>query len=80
MDQKISLSDAMYYCGFTASEYYDRDAKVFLRSLRAVAPDFKGFGDLIEGNECDEEQGVSEEAWDAIKDAVKEDILSQGEK
>ena len=55
----------------------DQSMKVFLHSLRVAAPHFKGFGDLIEG---DDTQGVSEEAWDAIKDAVKAEakIFTQG--
>ena len=72
MDGKVTLQQALQYCGL--AEDNNQDMKVFLRSLRAAAPDFKGFGDLL-----DAEQGVDAEAWDAIKDAVKTEVLSQGE-
>ena len=73
----VTLEQAMEYCGLATNGVNDQSMKVFLHSLRIAAPHFKGFGDLIEG---DDTQGVSEEAWDAIKDAVKEraKIFTQG--
>ena len=68
----VTLQQAMEYCGFETVN--DQSLKDFMQCLRIAAPDFKGFGD-------DDGQGVSAQAWDAIKDIVKEaaKIYSQGE-
>ena len=76
MDKTVTLKEAMQYCGLAVDvaddqEVSDQDMKDFLCSLQAAAADFKGFGDLPEG---DEDAGVNASEWNAIRDAVKAEV------
>ena len=71
MSGTVTLEQAMQYCGFkgeTTTSY--EKVKFFFHCVRQIAPDFEEFGHYP----MDDDTPASADAWDAIRDDVKERV------
>ena len=71
MSGTVTLEQAMQYCGFTGetTTSYEK-VKFFFHCVRQIAPDFEEFGHYP----MDTDTPASADAWDAIRDDVKERV------
>ena len=71
MSQKVTLEEAMHYCGFTGETRTSyQKVRFFFHVVRQIAPDFEAFGHYPMDDQID----APAAEWDAIKDAVKERV------